>query len=99
MQPFYDKLKKFLVRPELQTTPQSAFACDLDAPAPDVSDASIPKLLRAYLTIGAQICGPPALDAEFKTIDFLTFLDLAQLPNGLFSRVTQPQADLSYHGA
>lgn len=92
----YSKLKKFLVRSELQTAPQPAFACDLDTAA---DDADIPKLLRAYLTIGAQICGPPALDTEFKTIDFLTFLDLAQVPNGLFSRVTQPQADLSYHGA
>ena len=38
---------------------------------------SIPKLLRAYLTLGAKICGAPALDRQFKTIDFLTVLDLA----------------------
>jgi putative hemolysin len=95
----YDKLKKFLVRSELQTTPQPEFAYDLDTPVVGAEDANVPKLLRAYLTIGAQICGPPALDAEFKTIDFLTFLDLAQIPNGFFSRVMQPQADVSYHGA
>ena len=41
--------------------------------------AQIPKLLRAYLTLGAKICGPPALDREFKTIDFLTLLDLETL--------------------
>jgi putative hemolysin len=40
----------------------------------------IPKLLRAYLTLGAKICGPPALDRQFKTIDFLTLLDLETLP-------------------
>ena len=95
----YAKLKKFLVRPELQTVPQPSFACDVDSASANGEVADVPKLLRAYLTIGAQICGPPALDAEFKTIDFLTFLDLAQVPNGLFSRVMQPQADLSYHGA
>jgi len=39
----------------------------------------IPKLLRAYLTLGAKICGPPALDRNFKTIDFLTLLDLETL--------------------
>lgn len=93
----YSKLKKYLVRPELQTAPQPAFACELDAATGDGAD--IPKLLRAYLTIGAQICGPPALDAEFKTIDFLTLLDLAQLPNGFFSRMMQPQGGVSYHGA
>jgi putative hemolysin len=38
------------------------------------------KLLRAYLAIGAKICGPPAIDSEFGTIDFLTLLDLHALP-------------------
>jgi putative hemolysin len=32
-------------------------------------------LLRAYLHLGAWICGPPAIDREFGTIDFLTVLD------------------------
>lgn len=41
-----------------------------------VEQVKIPKLLRAYLTLGAKICGPPALDKNFKTIDFLTLLDL-----------------------
>jgi putative hemolysin len=36
-------------------------------------------LLRAYLAIGARICGPPAIDREFRTIDFLTMLDLQTL--------------------
>jgi putative hemolysin len=40
----------------------------------------VPKLLRAYLSIGAKICGSPALDQDFKTIDFLTLLDLRSLP-------------------
>lgn len=43
----------------------------------------MPKLLRAYLSIGAKICGPPAFDREFKTIDFLTLLDLRQLPEAV----------------
>jgi putative hemolysin len=38
------------------------------------------KLLRAYLAIGAKICGPPAIDREFSTIDFLTLLDIQALP-------------------
>jgi putative hemolysin len=35
--------------------------------------------MRAYLTLGARLCGKPALDLEFKTIDFLTLLDLEKL--------------------
>jgi putative hemolysin len=37
--------------------------------------------LRAYLAIGAKICGPPALDRELKSIIFLTLLDLQTLPD------------------
>ena len=35
-----------------------------------------PKLLSAYLALGAGVCGPPAIDREFRTIDFLTWLDV-----------------------
>lgn len=73
---------KYLVRPELRTLPHSDFRCDsancLDL-VPTTNQASA-KLLRAYLAIGAKICGPPAIDREFGTIDFLTLLDLQDLP-------------------
>lgn len=61
-----------------RTTPQAGFACPLE----DEGQAAprVPKLLGAYLAIGARICGPPAIDREFKTIDFLTLLDLQSLP-------------------
>jgi putative hemolysin len=54
-----------------------AFDCPLDQLAEE--PVEIPKLLRAYLAIGAKICGPPALDRQFRTIDFLTLLDLAAM--------------------
>jgi len=75
---YTDLCRKHLVRPEFRTRPRPEFECSLarlaEHPPP------IPKLLRAYLSVGAKICGPPALDREFKTIDFLTLLDLDQLP-------------------
>jgi putative hemolysin len=61
-----------------------AFDCPLEHLAAEAP--KIPKLLRAYLTIGAKICGPPALDRQFKTIDFLTLLDLQVLPAGVRNR-------------
>ena len=39
----------------------------------------VPKLLKTYIGVGARICGAPAWDREFRTIDFLTLLDLDQL--------------------
>jgi putative hemolysin len=61
------------VEPALATRPQPAFACALGQEGPP---PTIPKLLTAYLALGAQVCGPPAIDREFGTIDFLTWLDL-----------------------
>lgn len=40
----------------------------------------IPRLLGAYLALGAKLCGAPALDREFGTVDFLTWLDLQAVP-------------------
>ena len=67
-----------LVRQSWQTIPHASFRCN-DGKG-NVSSPKAPKLFRAYLTIGARICGPPAIDREFGTIDFLTLLDLHALP-------------------
>ena len=75
----YNELqRKHLVEARFRTTPLPALACPMDQLLP--SAPKVPKLLAAYLAVGAKICGPPAIDREFKTIDFLTFLDLDALP-------------------
>ncbi|CAN5885297.1 GNAT family N-acetyltransferase [soil metagenome] len=66
-------LQSNLAPADWRTQPMAPFTCALDdrvAPAP-----RIPRLLSAYLAMGAAICGPPAIDREFKTIDFLTWID------------------------
>jgi putative hemolysin len=70
--------RNHLAPPAYRTRPLPAYDCSLADLAPD--EVAIPKLLRAYLTLGAKICGPPALDPNFKTIDFLTLLDLSTIP-------------------
>lgn len=85
----YLALHPHLVTPELRTRPISPFVCSLDTVAP--VPPKIPKLLAAYLALGARICGPPALDRDFKTIDFLTLLDLQALPFRTLRRLTGMQ--------
>lgn len=68
------RLAPHLAPPAHRTRPVAAFGCPLEAEAAE--PPKIPKLLAAYLALGAGICGPPAIDREFKTIDFLTVLDL-----------------------
>ena len=75
---YADLFRKHLVESPWRTLPLPAFDCPIDYLAEE--PPKIPKLLRAYLSIGAKICGPPALDRQFKTIDFLTLLDLHAMP-------------------
>ena len=84
----YQALKNYLVDPVLQTRPKPQFAMSLV----NISGANshLPKLQRTYLAIGAKICGPPAIDREFKTIDFLTLLDLATLHPRISARFLKP---------
>jgi putative hemolysin len=76
----YDSLReKYLVEPSLRTVPQPGHACQSTGVPVEVSRP--PRLFRAYLEISGRVCGPPAIDREFKTIDFLTLVDLARLPD------------------
>jgi len=80
----YDALReKYLVEPNLRTTPKPGHECHSNGatlpPRP-------PRLFRAYLDISGRLCGPPAIDREFKTIDFLTLFDLQRLPDRVRTR-------------
>lgn len=41
---------------------------------------SIPPIFKGYLRIGGQICGEPAFDREFGTIDFFIIVDVNKMP-------------------
>jgi putative hemolysin len=60
------------------------------APAIAHTAVKVPKLLKTYLAIGARIAAPPAWDREFRTIDFLTLLDLNLLSAAARHRFLAP---------
>lgn len=56
-----------------------SFACEAPAGAWEAAGGDpvvIPPLFDMYLRHGGRVCGPPALDREFKTIDFLVMFDV-----------------------
>lgn len=71
---YADMCRKHLAPIAWRTRPLASHDCPLTQLSAE--PVKIPKLLRAYLSLGAKICGPPALDRQFKTIDYLTLLDL-----------------------
>lgn len=62
-----------LASPEFLTKPLPPFR--LEDVEPMAACPPPPKLLRAYLGVGAKICSTPAIDRAFGTIDFLTMID------------------------
>ena len=81
----YARLAPEYLAPEaFRTSPLPAYAL------PDAEPLAVcprpPRLLRTYLSVGSKICGKPALDREFGTIDFLTLIDLTALPAATSAR-------------
>ena len=51
-------------------------ACESDGPLGDPDAVELPTLFRTYLRYRAKVVSPPAIDREFKTIDFLVLFDV-----------------------
>jgi putative hemolysin len=81
----YEALReKYLAEPALRTKPAAGHECK--SRSSNTGLIRPPKLFRAYLEISGRLCGPPAIDREFKTIDFLTLIDLKRLPDRVRTR-------------
>lgn len=79
------------IHPTHQVRPQPGWECyppDLVlGPGDALREVKIPRLFNLYLRYGALVCGEPAMDRFFKTIDYLVLFDLEQLNDksrGLF---------------
>jgi putative hemolysin len=87
---------------ELQDADAQPTACQTDRSMPEnalgqdgsraipAAQGKVPKLLKTYLAIGARIAAAPAWDREFRTIDFLTLLDLKLLSAAARNRFLAP---------
>jgi len=73
--------EKRLCHPDYLVQPQPDWRCYEEgfAPEPPTFEIKLPKLFRTYMRYGAKVCGPPAIDRHFKTIDYLVLLDTEQL--------------------
>jgi len=68
-------LRDHLAPAAWRVAPRQAFALE---GWQDVAEPPLPPLLKGYLRLGAEVCGPPAWDPEFRTADLLIRLDVAR---------------------
>jgi len=65
------------LHPDLNVKALPSHHCLEDAPS--AGDERPPRLMRAYLSLGAKICSEPAIDRQFQTIDYLALFDVEML--------------------
>lgn len=70
---------KGYMHPAICVSPLPECACDEDAIDTDSAEVKIPKLFQSYLRFGAKVCGKPAIDRMFKTIDFFVIFDVERM--------------------
>ncbi|MEA5578791.1 GNAT family N-acetyltransferase [Anabaena sp. UHCC 0451] len=66
------------LHPNILVTPNVEYSIEINQNCPDIYDVEIPKILQAYLSIGAKICSLPAIDRHFQTIDFLIISNIGE---------------------
>lgn len=70
------------LHPKFRVTPHPDFTCIAkDIAGPEVA---MPTLFGMYLRHGARVLGPPAIDREFGTIDFLIYVEATRRHFRLF---------------
>lgn len=68
------------LHPRLVVPPRPGLECRCDRPLPEGGEPyALPALFKTYLRYGSLVCGPPAIDREFQTIDFFVLFDLETL--------------------
>ncbi len=71
--------------------PAFQFISQEEVDAAPSETAKIPSLFKIYLEFGAKICGLPAIDREFQTIDFLTLVTTQHIDSSMESLVDAKQ--------
>jgi putative hemolysin len=72
------------LHPSLRVEPLPHCRCEAPPAGPGEGVVEIPTLFSTYLRYGALVLGPPAIDREFGTIDFLTLIDVQSLDPKVF---------------
>lgn len=56
----------------------------------EAKEVELPKLFHTYLRIGAKVCGEPAIDRQFKTIDFFVLFEVDKIEERYYQMFFSP---------
>ncbi|MFM7364152.1 MAG: hypothetical protein ACKO11_06550 [Cuspidothrix sp.] len=84
------------IHPHILVTPHSQYLIEVVENCPENYHLSIPNIFQAYLSIGAKVCSLPAIDNQFKTIDFLIIANIGDFSRWYYSNLSG--IELKYKG-
>jgi len=79
---------------DFQVQPIGQYRLDMDAATPgytyhrEAGKTLIPPLLNSYIRAGAKVCASPALDRDFRCMDFFTALNMRELTRSFERKYT-----------
>jgi putative hemolysin len=72
------------LHPDYMLHARPPYACEkVQVTEEQIMDLEMPRLMRLYIDYGTRICSEPAIDRDFKTIDFLVLFDVQHIPEKL----------------
>jgi putative hemolysin len=76
------------LHPDLYAVAKPGYECEAGVLAVlDAEQPRLPRLFEGYLNLGGLVCGEPALDRRFKTIDYLVMVDVRKMPQGVYRKM------------
>ena len=78
-----------LSKPQRRVTPKLILPAMTGSSEPS-GVVKMPALLKAYLRMGARVCGEPCWDPDFNCVDFFVLLALEDLPRRYVQHFLQP---------
>jgi putative hemolysin len=82
----YDHMEREgFLRKDLLVPVKPEYHCELIPYRLFLGRYELPPLFDAYLRHGARVCSPPALDLEFRTVDFMMLIDIEDVRPRFFS--------------
>lgn len=70
--------REYLTGDAFRVRPRRAMP-HLAQPVSDARPVEVPALIKAYMRLGARVCGAPCWDPEFRCADLLVMLEVSQL--------------------
>jgi putative hemolysin len=81
---YHDLVKKGLVHDTYKLLPRPGFEMNVKEIPANAKPIEMPPLMNMYIRYGSKVVSLPAIDREFKTIDYLVMLDVYQISRETF---------------